>query len=55
MDFWVFYTIKVSLGFVSMDSPLDFTPHMNFWVFLALQNMGSFQVVISGFSTTQNA
>ena len=37
-----------------MDSPLDFTPHMNFWELLAIQNVGSFKGVIYANYTSQN-
>ena len=55
MEFRYSFTLNISLGFISMDTPLYFTPHVNLWAFLALQNVGSLQVVISTISTIGNA
>jgi hypothetical protein len=50
MDFGVANALNFAPRFISMDPPLDFTVKYQFWVLMALQNVGSCKVAISGFS-----
>ena len=55
MDFQVFHTLKLPYGLYIYGFPTIFTSHMNFGAFFALQNMVSFQVVISTIFNVGNA
>lgn len=54
MFFQVVVALSFTPTFVSMDSPSDFTSHMNLWAFFALQNVGSSQGVIFANFTVGN-